>query len=164
MGTMTVRDRRASGDRFEAVYREQRPDLVRLAYLLLRSTTAAEDVVHEAFIRLHRHLGEVENPAGFLRTATVRLCLTWSTRQRRERDRLRLVPPPAPAPDTDLGDAEMLWGALGRLSRDHRDVLVLRYYADLSHSEIGALLDCPVGTVRTRVHRGLAALRQEIDR
>jgi RNA polymerase sigma-70 factor (sigma-E family) len=151
---------------FEALYRAERPDLVRLAYLLVRSPAVAEELVHEAFIRLHRRWADVENPPGFLRTATVRLCFTWSSRQRMERDRLQLVPPAAPVPAADAAaaDADELWAALGRLDPDRRNVLVLRYYTDLSHAEIAELTGCAVATVRTRVHRGLADLRKEIIR
>jgi RNA polymerase sigma factor (sigma-70 family) len=151
---------------FEALYRAERPDLVRLAYVLVRSSAVAEELVHEAFIRLYRHAGDVENPPGFLRTATVRLCFTWSSRQRGERDRMELVAPPNPVPaaDATFADADLLWAALGRLDIDRRQVLVLRYYTDLSHAEIAELIGCAVATVRTRVHRGLADLRKELTR
>jgi RNA polymerase sigma-70 factor (sigma-E family) len=169
MAIVTKGDERSRPDadpRFDAVYRSERPGLVRLAYLLVRSTAVAEELVHEAFIRLHGHWADVENPPGFLRTATVRLCFTWSSRQRRERDRLELVPPAAPVLGVDdaAADADELWEALGRLDADRRATLVLRYYTDLSHAEIAEIMGCAVATVRTRVHRGLADLRKEITR
>jgi len=146
---------------FDTVYRERRAQMVRTAYLIVRSQHVAEELVHDGFLRLHEHFDTVENPGGFLHTAVVRLCLTWLKRRDMERDRLQRLPAPAPSGSPEIDE---LWDALATLDPDRRTVLVLRYYADLSHAEIAELVGCPVTTVRTRVHRGLADLRGELDR
>ena len=146
---------------FDTVYREQRARMVRTAYLIVRSQHVAEELVHDGFLRLHQHLDTVDNPGGFLHTTVVRLCLTWLRRRDMERDRLQRIPEPPPP---DGPEVDELWDALATLDPDRRTVLVLRYYADLSHAEIAELVGCPVATVRTRVHRGLADLRGELDR
>jgi RNA polymerase sigma-70 factor (ECF subfamily) len=53
---------------------------------------------------------------------------------------------------------------LNTLSRDQREVLALRYFADLNLAEIGLVIGIPVGTVKSRIHRALAALRDLLER
>ena len=145
---------------FDDVYRLERPKLVRTAYLIVRSQHVAEELVHDGFVRLHQHFDTVERPGGFLHTAVVRLCLSWLKRRDMEHDRLqRLDEPLDPEQEPDE-----LWDAIGRLDPDRRAVLVLRYYEDLSYEQIAEVVGCPVGTVRSRLNRGVADLRKEIER
>jgi RNA polymerase sigma factor (sigma-70 family) len=149
---------------FEAVYEAERLAITRLAYLLVRSRPVAEELAQEAFVRLYERFSSVENPAGFLRTAVVRLALTSMRRRDMEQRRLAAVGaadrrPPIGEPELD----ETLAG-LDRLRPERRAVLVLRFYADLSHEHIAELLGCPTATVRSRTRRGLADLRKEMSR
>lgn len=146
---------------FDEVYAAERPRIVRLAYLLVRSEAVAEELAQEAFVRLYSHFDEVESPGGFLHTATVRLAATWWRRNQMEGQRLRLVPP---ARAVELAEPDETWEALGRLRPERAIVLVLRFYEDRSQVEIARILDCPPATVRSRVKRGLADLRKELDR
>jgi RNA polymerase sigma-70 factor (ECF subfamily) len=144
---------------FDDVYRDERRKLVRTAYLMVRSQHVAEELVHDGFVRLHQNFADVERPGGFLHTAVVHLCLTWLKRRDMEQDRLqRLDGPVEPEQEPDE-----LWDAIGRLDPDRRAVLVLRYYEDLSYEQIAAVIGCPVGTVRSRLNRGVADLRKEIE-
>ncbi len=56
-----------------------------------------------------------------------------------------------------------LRAALRKLAADHREALVLRYYLDLPVEEIAAITGVPVGTVKSRINRGLAALRPHFE-
>lgn len=134
--------------------------MVRLAYLIVRSRAAAEDLTQEAFVRLHLTFDEVENAGGFLRVALVRLCLTWKRRAGMESDHLRTIGEPGA---TGMPEIDETWELLARLKPDRRTALVLRYYADLSHEQISELTGWRIGTVRTRVHRGLEDLRKELE-
>jgi RNA polymerase sigma factor (sigma-70 family) len=147
-------------DDFDELYRREHLGFTRLAYLMVGSAAVAEELVHDAFAALFAEAGEVRNPGGFVRTALVRRCLTWRSRRTMERERLALVgePPPTGEPEVDE-----TWDALRKVPADRRAVLVLRYYADLSHDEIAELLDIPVATSRSRAHRGLADLRKELE-
>ena len=146
---------------FDQLYRDERNDLVRLGAMITGSVAVAEELVHEAFVRMHTHTGTVENPPGFLRAALVRLCLTWKRRAAMEADRVaRLDELPAvgePAIDET-------WDVLMRLRRNRRVALALRYYADMSYEQIAAVTGWRVATARTRVHRALDDLRKELAR
>ena len=61
-----------------------------------------------------------------------------------------------------MPELDETWALLDRLPRDQRVALVLRYYEDLPVDEIAQVMDCRPGTVRTRIHRALTALRKEM--
>ena len=59
-------------------------------------------------------------------------------------------------------EVEMVWEVVNALDRGHKEVIHLRFAAGLSYAEMADALNIPVGTVRSRLHRGLKALRQQI--
>jgi RNA polymerase sigma factor (sigma-70 family) len=135
--------------------------MLRVAYLVVGSHAVAEELVQEAFIRLHRNFDTVENPGGYLRTIVVRLSVAAMRRSAAEVARIRAAyePPPTGEPDIDS-----TWDALASLRPERRAVLVLRFYEDLQPAEIARLLDWREATVRSRLHRGLADLRRGLSR
>jgi RNA polymerase sigma factor (sigma-70 family) len=146
---------------FEDVYSSELEPVTRLAFLVVRSRAVAEELAQDAFLRLYEHWVEVKNPAGFLRTVVVRLCLTWQNRHRTERRLYGVVGIPG---DADAPEIDEMWEALGRLQPERRVVLVLRFYERMRHGEIAEVLGCPTATVRSRTRRGLRDLREELDR
>lgn len=134
---------------------------MRLAALLVRSHAVAEELAQDAFVRLFQHFDEVDNPAGFLRTAVVRLALTW---ERRNRTEDRLIQRFGVGLPTFIPELDETWAALGRLCPERRVVLVLRYYEQLSHQEIAEVLGCRPATIRSRARRALQDLRKELSR
>jgi RNA polymerase sigma factor (sigma-70 family) len=147
---------------FESVYEAELPAISRLAFLLTRSREVAEELAHDAFVKLYEAFDAVEQPAGWLRTTVVRLAINWQRRQAIERRNLARGPDPsAPLGEPALDET---WEALGRLRSDRQVVLVLRFYEDLSHRDIARLLGCPTATVRSRTRRALNDLRREVTR
>jgi RNA polymerase sigma-70 factor (sigma-E family) len=144
---------------FEAVYAGDRDRLRRLAYLLTGRQDVAEDLVQEAFVRLHRRWAVVESPAGYVRTVLTRLCADWRRRAALADTRERWL---ASGPTVAAAELDETWAVLGRLPADQRAVLVLRFYEDLSVLDTAAALGCRPATVRTRTHRALARLRKEM--
>ncbi|WP_344446285.1 SigE family RNA polymerase sigma factor [Kitasatospora nipponensis] len=155
----------ASVDLLTATYQEHYPSLLRLAALLLDDQASCEDVVQEAFIRVHaarRRVREPEKTLAYLRQTVVNL--SRSTLRRRILG-LRLLPKPMP----DMASAEegaydalerdQLKAALQGLQRRQREVLVLRYYADMTEAQVAEVLGVSVGAVKAYGSRGLAALR-----
>jgi DNA-directed RNA polymerase specialized sigma24 family protein len=91
----------------------------------------------------------------------VRLAISWRRRATTESARLAVVGEPGPIGTPELDET---WAALAALAPERRAALVLRFYEDLDFAAIAALMGCRVGTARTRVHRGLADLRKELER
>jgi RNA polymerase sigma factor (sigma-70 family) len=150
---------------FDAVFRAEIVGVTRVAYLVVRSRPVAEELAQEAFLRLYDHFDEVDNPAGFLRTVVVRLGSTWRSRHHMERERIALVADARPIDDGVAGfDIDETWEALGRLDPNRAAVLVLRFYEDLSHAEIGQIVGASAATVRSRTRRALHDLRKELER
>lgn len=140
------------------LYEDRYDELVRLAYLLTRSAAVAEELVQDAFVATHAGWPRVREPLAYLRGAVVNRSRSWGRRAQLERRW-----PPAPPEDARL-EADELWDALAALNDRQRAAIVLRYYDGLPDRDIAALLGCRVPTVRTAIHRGLAALRREIER
>ncbi|GGZ64342.1 RNA polymerase sigma factor [Streptomyces subrutilus] len=153
-----------------ALYHAHRLGMVRLAVLLVDDLATAEDVVQDAFTALYRrhgeHITEVDNALGYLRTAVVNT--SRSVLRRRRTVRAWTPPAAGEAPSAEahvvLGEAHReVLAALGRLTPRRRQVLVLRYWADLSEAEIAATLGISRGSVKSTASRGLDALERILE-
>jgi RNA polymerase sigma-70 factor (sigma-E family) len=142
------------------LYRERYVPMVRLAYLIVGSTTVAEDLVQDAFARMHRHWDTTEHPRAYLRTAVVNACRSHLRRLALERAYRRH---PSAVADHMLAEADELFDALATLPSRQRAALVLRFYEDLSEADIAVALGCRPGTVKSLLHRGLGELRKVVE-
>lgn len=140
----------------EAVYREHRVELMRLAYLLCGSPEASEDAVQSAFTSAQVHWQRIDEPLAYLRRAVVNLVKGGQRRAFRRAERVIPVKPEAVLPP----EVDDTWAALSHLGKNQRTVLVLHYYVDLPLVEIADLLDRPAATVRSDHRRALDALRK----
>lgn len=143
--------------------------LVRLARLFTDDRTAAEDLVQEAFVRLHRAADRVREPdkaAAYLRSIVLNLARDHNRRglmSLRHRDAERLDRSPEPLTEDRLeADArqQTILDALRDLPQRQRDCLVLRFYLELSSTEIAETLGITANSVKTHYRRGLASLRE----
>lgn len=156
--TAEVRSGALTDSLVEELYRTQRVGLVRLALLVIGSRAAAEDVVQESFLRLRSTSTELSDPVRYLR----RIVLNEARQvlRRREIERRHLPTESGVVLPPELDE---MWQLLDALSDKRRIALVLRYYEDLSFSEIARLMDCGESTARSLVHRGLKSLRRKLD-
>jgi RNA polymerase sigma-70 factor (sigma-E family) len=152
---------------FSAHYRQ----LVRLAALLLADRAVAEEVVQDAYVQLHQRWGRLRDPhkaLGYLRTSVVNGARS-AQRRRGVADRyVAGLPPPLHMPSAELGALGALShteviGALRALPTRQREALVLRYYLDLSESEIADVMGISRGAVKSHASRGIAALRTTLE-
>jgi RNA polymerase sigma-70 factor (sigma-E family) len=141
-----------------AVYGEQRLALVRLAYLIVGDREQAEEIVHDAFVSTYAAWDRVREPIAYVRTSVVNRSRGVLRRRRLERRHAE------PTTDTTSTAPDELWDVLDRLRPRQRAALVLRFYDGLPDAEIAELLGCRATTVRTTIHRALAALRKEIEK
>jgi RNA polymerase sigma-70 factor (sigma-E family) len=144
-------------------------ELVRLAVLLVRDRETAEDVVQDAFVQMCRRWDRIEDPAnavGYLRTSVLNGARSALRRRGVARRHEPAGPDVAPAADVgalDRAQRDVVLGALQRLPRRQREVLVLRHYLDLPEGEIASLLGISRGSVKTHASRGAAALRAALE-
>ena len=141
------------------LWRREYPVLVRLARALVDSPGRAEEIVQDAFAHTLRRYDKLTNPGDYLRTSVI----NGARGELRKREvRRRIAPPPSPT-STPAAD-EYLTDALAALSPKRRIVLVLRFYADMPDHEIAEHLGVRPATVRSLAARGLADLREVIER
>ena len=165
---------------FEDFVREQTPGLLRSAYLLTRSMPVAEDLVQDTLLRLYGKWDKVQAadvPLAYVRRALVNGFLNDKRRPSRRESVIETVPESGPDGmlvfgstadphygfSDQLADRDQLWQLMGTLPDRQRAALVLRFFHDLSDEQIAQHLDARVGTVRSLVSRGLAALRSELE-
>ncbi|MFG2607653.1 SigE family RNA polymerase sigma factor [Streptomyces sp. NPDC048514] len=156
-------------DHLTETYRAHYRSLLGLAALLLDDTASCEDVVQEAFIRVHSARKRVRDPEktlAYLRQTVVNL--SRSTLRRRILG-LKLLSKPMP----DMASAEEgaydrlerrdLIQAMKGLQRRQREVLVLRYFADMTEAQVAESLGISLGSVKAYGSRGIAALRVAME-
>ncbi len=156
-------------DALSDLYRAQRLPLLRLAVLLTDDPGVAEDVVQDAFVALQRRWHAVDPAAavGYLRTSVVNGVRTLYRRRGVARRHLHAVGRQDDAPSADLAvllteEHREIVAALRTLPRRQREVLVLRYWSELSEAEIAAALGVARGTVKSSASRGLASLQKHL--
>lgn len=134
--------------------------MLRMATLLVGSSSVAEEVVQDAFATVAERWHEIERPGGYLRTTVVNGCRQILRRREAESraNRRAVVEDVAELP-THLVDLRQ---ALGTLNDRQRIVIVLRYFVDVSDEDIAEILDVRPATVRSVAHRAFVVLRKEL--
>jgi RNA polymerase sigma-70 factor (ECF subfamily) len=165
-------ERAQAGDleAFAQLVKASAPRLKGVAYLILRDAHRAEDALQDALILAWRDVRALRDPEAWdawLRRLTVNACYKVAGKERRRSlVELHVTPDPGTArtPDTaaDIAEREWVLGELGRLDIDRQVVLVLHYYLDLPLTEVAEVLGIPYGTVSSRLHRGLDAMRRSM--
>jgi RNA polymerase sigma-70 factor (ECF subfamily) len=141
----------------------------RLAHALLRDENAAEDLVQDAWLAALTRPPAEGKLRPWLRQVVHNFARQHHRGSARRAERELIARPPSEpeAPDAfvlRLEAEQRLTSELAALEGEFRSVLMLRYYEDLEPAEIAARLGLPGGTVRWRLMRGLALLRERLDR
>jgi RNA polymerase sigma-70 factor (ECF subfamily) len=163
------RARRGEHDAFAQLAGAAITRLDSAAWLILRDPEQAADAVQNALVRAWRDLPTLRDPDRFdawLHRLLVRSCIDEARRVRRHRADLVLDLTPVPATaghESLIADRDQLERGFLRLEPELRAVIVLHHYLDLSVVDVAATLGIPVGTAKSRIHRGLALLRAALD-
>jgi RNA polymerase sigma-70 factor (ECF subfamily) len=142
--------------------------LWRHARRLVRDDAAAWDVLQEAWMSMLKNLRRLEDPRAFsgwaYRIVTFRCMdhLRRGKRQQRLEEEQRVRVPEAALEVDD--DVEELRIALGELSIEQRAIISLHYKEEIGVERIAEIFDIPVGTVKSRLHRARAALKERLER
>jgi RNA polymerase sigma-70 factor (ECF subfamily) len=171
-----------AGDRlaFEEIFSMYRDDVFRFSYLVVRDGSLAQDVVQEAFLKVFRSIEKFQFRSSFkswLYRVAVNEAITILRRRKVKED---LEPMPDVSRERTAGYAQRDWQpeeaameseeravlrwAIGQLDPVHRSVVVLKYFHEFSDTEIGAVIGCPPGTVKSRLHRARELLRNTMAR
>jgi RNA polymerase sigma-70 factor (ECF subfamily) len=163
--------RAQTGDRaaFGLIAAELATRFLAVSRRILRDVDLAEDATQQALVAIWRDLPQLRDLARFDAWSyriLVRACYTEGRRTRHWTPNLRVLPADEPA---DFGEfdtvmhRDQLERAIRRLSVDHRTVLVLHYYADVPLDRVAQILEIPIGTVSSRLHHAMRAMRAALD-
>jgi RNA polymerase sigma-70 factor (sigma-E family) len=160
---------RADEDDFRSFVAARSPALLWFAHVLTCDRDAAEDVVQTALAKTALGWSRVrrkDNPEGYVRRAIVNTHLNAMRRRPWREQPREYIPEDAEVrrPERELDDRDAMWQALAELPPRQRAVLVLRYYEDLSESDIADVLGCNRGTVKSQAAKGLLHLRRIVQK
>jgi len=161
---------------FRALVDRESQSVIAICHRIMGDPVEAQDVAQDAFLQAYRALGTFRGDGPFgawLRRIAIRAA---AARLSARREVIRLdaeaLDPRAAVlesgddPEATAMDVEqraIVLDAVETLPAAQRDVILLRFYGDLSLHEIAEVTSHPVGTVKSRLHRGMAALREQLE-
>lgn len=159
---------------FEELVRRYQESAFRAAYLILRDAADAEDASQEAIVKAYRALRSFREGSAFrpwLLKIVVNQSLTMLKSRKRRTQVAEQAAIEAGSPVYNIDDtvidrerARLIWQALSSLKEQERVVVYLRYFLALPERELAEYLGCAPGTVKSRLHRALAKLREVVAR
>ncbi|MGB9300563.1 MAG: sigma-70 family RNA polymerase sigma factor [Anaerolineae bacterium] len=165
-----------SGDlaAFETLYNKYKNELYRTALAIARDQGAAEEFLQDCFLRAYDHIDSVDACSSlrpWFHRIIVNLSYNWSAKKRLPLgsfeevfDRLLSLPRSSPERAFERRELmQVLDEAIRSLSMAQRVVVVLFYLQGFSLVEIAYVLDCPVGTVKSRLHNARKALKRKLS-
>jgi RNA polymerase sigma-70 factor (ECF subfamily) len=167
---LATRARAGDHDAFSALVDGSIGRLYAVACLILRDRDRAHDAVQEALVAAWRDIRGLRDPDrvdAWFRRLVVRACYRQARAERRRQvvtlrvisDELRI----SPSPELTVLDRDRLERGFGKLSPDHRAILVLTHFLGLPLAEAAETLDIPIGTAKSRMNRAVAAMRAALD-
>ena len=163
--------RAARGDpsAFAEIVTEHQAMVFSIGWHYLQDRSLAEDIAQEVFLELYQNLAKIQSPAHltyWLRKVAVHRSIDQGRRQkhRRESGWETLPEPATEVKGSDPLLLQRLRQTVGTLPEKQRMVVVLRYEEDLGPAEIAELMEMPVNTVKSTLHRSLEELRRKLTR
>ena len=150
---------------FDSFYRREIRRFVGLAYALSGSRLAADDIAQEAMLAAYRkwdQVGRLDSPAGWVRRVVSNQAVSATRRRIAEAKGLSRLAARRTVSDLPEipAESDWIWREVRRLPKRQIQVIALRYYDELSLSEIAEVLDCSKETANTHLRRA----RQTLDR
>lgn len=160
---------------FEALYHKYQRQLYHTALAISGDSGAAQEILQDTFVRAYGAMDRVDasiSLAPWLHRIAINLSYNWTNRHRHWPLDIdlwvdRLIAGPGVSPEREVEGGELravVQEALASLGSKQRAVIVLFYLQGFSLAEIAYVLDCPVGTVKSRLHYACKALRQRLIR
>ena len=159
---------RGDHDAFAALIGASANRMYALASLILRDSDRAQDATQEAVVRAWRELPRLRDPERFqawLRRMVVNACYDEGrrTRRRAEVSLIHLAEHQTADTTTRFAESERIDRAFRRLPLDQRTTLVLQHQFGMTHGDIAETLGIPIGTVKSRIRYGTAAMRASLE-
>lgn len=161
---------------FDELYARHAPAIYRLGWAILQQGQAAEDVVQETFLRAHKARQRFDPSRASFGTWLYQIALNYCRSHLRRKRLLTIpwlrqneetpeLPDGRPGPEATALRSEyrrILWEAVQNLSAPLREVITLHYYMELPAVEIAVMLNCPEGTIYSRLHNARRRLAEAL--
>lgn len=155
---------------FEELFQRYQAPLRYYVRRMIRESRYCEDVLQDIWLTVLRNLRRLRQPESF-RVWLYRIARTTVYQHLRRSRRFlpltgEITPPVEASPEDDFPAeaAVTIHKYLAHLGPEHREVLVLRFLEDMSYQQIAEVLDCSIGTVRSRIHYAKCSLREKFNK
>ena len=159
---------------FDKLVRKHQSAVYRLVYRMLGGSSEADDVSQEIFLKAYRKIGGFHRQSSFLTWLTriaINHCINYSRGKRASRFlplglffNQRKTPEIEPQRDAEQAErSEKVLLAISALPPRQRTVIVLHYFEDYSYEDIADIMDCPVGTVKSRLFHARKRLKKRLE-
>lgn len=134
----------------------------KIGWAFLRNAHDVQDVLHNTIIKVYENIEQLNNVM-FFDSWVTSIFINECRRIYRQRKRLAYVQIEQLSPSADCLDHLIVLEGLEKIEDIYKEVVILKYIGDYTHEEISQMLDIPIGTVKTRIYRGLRMLREEMS-
>ncbi|RME47675.1 MAG: sigma-70 family RNA polymerase sigma factor [Chloroflexi bacterium] len=170
---LVARAKEGDIEAFEALYEQYKGSVYRTVLAITHDRGAAEEILQESFLRAFQHIDSVREGAPispWIHRIAINLSYTWVARRSRLLTSLeqvvdRLTASPGSSPERAVEQDELqqvVREAIDQLEFRQRATIVLFYLEGFSLAEIAEIMDCPVGTVKSRLHYAREKLREAL--
>lgn len=165
--------RRGDRNAFSELIQERKDDIYRIVYVYVKNSDDALDIlqnaVYKAFISIKR-LNNIEYFNTWITRISINCCIDFIRKKKRiTQNEIGSIEPEEmenfSGDQDDLSQIALsidMFNAIDKLDENHKTIVILKYYQDLTLSQISDILTCPIGTVKTRLNRALGILRLEL--
>lgn len=163
---LVPRAMRGDPDAFQALIHAEKEKLYRMAYVYMRNETDALEVFQETVYKAFKSITSLQD-SRYFSTWLTRILINTAISSLKKNRKITAMSPEAlehigDSYQLQLEDQLDLLEAVETLEEKYKTVLLLRYYKDYSVKQISEIMDCPEGTVKTNIHRGLSILRKKL--
>ncbi len=171
--SLVTRVRQGDLEAFETLYEMHKTAIYRTALAITGDRLTAEEILQETFLRVFKNIHNIREGgtlSSWLYRIAVNLAYDWISQHRRRQVTLdniieQVIMPAVAPPDQTVEERELqslIHEAIDKLEIKQRVTLVLFYLQDFSLAEIAEIMDCPVGTVKSRLYYARQNLRREL--
>lgn len=159
---LTIAAQKGDAEAFAALMEMHQSRLYRIAYAYLHNEGDALEAIQESTYRAYRKLKKLKEPSYFA-TWLIRILLNYCADERKRKSRFSHVTEIHEPSSWDRPADPDLAAAVSALDRDCKQIIILSYFEGFSLTEVADILEIPAGTVKSRLHRALGQLRDQLE-
>jgi RNA polymerase sigma-70 factor (ECF subfamily) len=159
---LTLAAQKGDAEAFATLMEMHQSRLYRIAYAYLHNEGDALEAIQESTYRAYRNLKKLKEPSYF-GTWLIRILLNYCADERKHKNRFSPVSAVQETGRWDRPEDPDLAAAVSALEPEYKQIIILSYFEGFSLTEVADILDIPAGTVKSRLHRALGKLRDQLE-